>query len=150
MKIQLIGYGTTKGIGNFENIKIYSEAVVEEGETPEEALQKLREWVNSKCPDYDKTRDLEYRRHNAEQELSRIESELDRKTNLAREQWGRLEDIWNKAIAFLKVQGLEHTTFQLHFPQRPSFLVEEPPAFDENVAVMLNEEEEDFEDEDDY
>lgn len=46
MKITTISYQAVKNLGNYESERLEATADVEEGETPDDAALKLRQWVN--------------------------------------------------------------------------------------------------------
>lgn len=47
MKIITVTYGRTVNLGNYESARLDATAEVERGETPEDALGRLREWIEA-------------------------------------------------------------------------------------------------------
>lgn len=46
MRIKTISYQAVKNLGNYESERLEASADVEEGEDPDDAVLKLRRWVN--------------------------------------------------------------------------------------------------------
>lgn len=61
MEIKQVTYRALKNLGNYENETIEAVADVGEGETPEETLAKVREWVVTQLGQAYEARDLQER-----------------------------------------------------------------------------------------
>lgn len=49
MQIITVSYGKTVNLGNYESARLDATAQVESGETPEDALSKLKTWVEGQA-----------------------------------------------------------------------------------------------------
>lgn len=92
MQIQSVTYSRLVSTGRYENAKTGATARVEDGETPEEALVKLREWVTGQL---DATAEESAELRERRCDLNRVEAELD-----------RAKIRWERAKGFLAKHGL--------------------------------------------
>ena len=49
MQITTVSYGLTVNLGNYESARLDATATIGPNETPDEALDKLRSWVNGQA-----------------------------------------------------------------------------------------------------
>ncbi len=77
MKIQTVTYGRLRNLGNYENDRVESTAVVERGETPEQALVKLADWVHERLGlSMEDIRQMERHGREVQEEVRLIEEKL--------------------------------------------------------------------------
>ena len=139
MKIKTIAYGVTHNTGNYENIKLYAEAEVEDWENPEETLNHLRNWVKGQVNQHREVDDLREKKNRIERQLD----EYNWKLAIAAEKWKSLTEKWDEAVAFLRHHGLESG---YNLPKAPQFVKYEDFK---NEDVSDYEDEDEDEDEDD-
>ena len=97
MRIQTVSYRRLRNLGNFENDAVEATAAVERGETPEQALAKLADWVHERLGmSPDAIRLMEDRGRRLKDEIARLETNLE----IAR-------GAWVQARAVLAEQGTD-------------------------------------------
>ena len=116
MKIKTVHYLATINLGNYSNEKIGFVADIEDGETPEQVLEALRQKAREcSLPNSEETYRIIYK---AQSELR----DLERKLNKARTEW-------NATAEFLRTQGIKADA-----PSMPSFTNLLPGIAQEHVA----------------
>lgn len=116
MKIKTVHYLATINLGNYSNEKIGFAADVEDGETPEEAVEALRKKAQEcALPNCENTYEAIYK---AQSELR----DLERKLNKSRSEW-------NATAEFLRAQGIKADAANM-----PSFTNLLPGIAEEHVA----------------
>ncbi len=133
MKITKVFYSALSNLGNYQNERVGMYAVLDEGESPEEAIKQLKERVTPLCgSDLRKLRDEEW-------QLRGAIGDLEKKLKEYQQQW----DI---AAEFLRVQGIKPDA--PNFPQLTKLL---SPSVSHEVSEVVeaeyDEEEYDGEDE---
>ncbi|MBD1939101.1 hypothetical protein [Microcoleus sp. FACHB-68] len=112
MKIKTVGYGRVVNIGNYESIRYYLEATVDEGENWYfNGLQVLMEEINS----------LEGKRKHfvqTEEEVAQLEHQKNRLSRQIEEKKNQLEELrrrWGLTTEFLKKEGIDPNSPDLEF-----------------------------------
>lgn len=95
MRIRFVSYSRLVGTGNYENERVSANADVEDGETPEQALDALKVWVLGQITDHESARALESR----QTELQYAIQDYELRTEHAKKRWEMAE-------AFLKSHGI--------------------------------------------
>lgn len=116
MKIKTIHYLATINLGNYSNEKIGFVADIDDGETPEQVIEALRQKARE-CS-LPKVEDVFESIYKAQSELR----DLNVKLNKARTEW-------NATAEFLRTQGIKADA-----PSMPSFTNLLPGIADEHVA----------------
>lgn len=94
MKITTVGYARLNNLGDYQNERIEMQAQLEEGETPEQVLQDLKERVLAECKP--SARQLDDRRWDLINEIDKLERKL-----------ADYQRKWNAAAQFLIAQGIK-------------------------------------------
>lgn len=94
-----VEYSRLKSGPNYENEKIGVTALVQEGETPEQALDRCRAFVNGQL-------DLTDERREAQERLWRVNGQVEQAT----QRLGKLEAAWKQAAAILASHGITPET----------------------------------------
>lgn len=94
MRIDRVTYHYLANLGDYQNEKIELSAVLEEGETPEDAIAKLKEQTLAMAgKSYQR---LEKDRWNLAQEVKQLEQKLK-----------KAQEDWDAMAEFLRTQGLK-------------------------------------------
>lgn len=126
MKITKVSYSALANLGNYQNERIGMTAVLDDGESPEAAVEELRKRVTPLCNEnLDK---LQHQIWNYKDQIQDIERKL-----------RDYELRWNEAAEFLRAQGIKPDA--PNFPQFTNLL----PAVSETVVEGEFEEEEEEE-----
>lgn len=96
MKIVQVEYRRLRTFGNYENETVGAMAQVGEGETPEQAVEALRQWVDAILGDAEERSELQ----NAISELRWKKENLERQFEMAGKRWESM-------MAFLERLGIE-------------------------------------------
>lgn len=131
MKIKKVHYLATLNLGNYSNEKIGFSAEIENGETPEQVLEQLREKVKGcALPNseklYSEIRDRKYA-------LDALNEKIEKAKNQ-----------WNATAEFLRTQGIKPDAVDL-----PQFTHLLPQVESEHSEVSDGEVEDDDDDDDD-
>lgn len=131
MEITKVGYSALLNLGNYRNEKISFIAKVDENESPEQVVEKLRERV--KAVGGKNADDMYYELREGTKQLA----ELDRKIAKATSEW-------NAVSEFLRKQGIKPDAVDM-----PKFNHLLPEVKEESTEVIDGEIEDEDEDEDD-
>lgn len=121
MKITKVVYHALFNLGDYENEKIELSAQLEEGETPEEVVPKLRERVTALAQP--KQGEMWNQRYELEQEIKQLEKRL-----------AESRTSWNATAEFLRTQGIKS-----EMPDMPEFKKLLNPAASEHTEVVNGE-----------
>ena len=120
MKIKTVGYGRTINTGNYESIRYYLEADVEEGEHWFFCLNQLLDKINELEGNRKHILDVDRECEQLERRKERTQAQLDRLQSQLKGLLGRIEEVNN----FLKQHGIDPLTtptkFFLPQPQEPT------------------------------
>lgn len=94
MRIDRVTYHYLANLGDYQNERIELSAVLEEGETPEEAIAKLKQQVLAMAGK--SYQSLEKERWNLAQEVKKLEEKLK-----------KAQADWDAMAEFLRVQGIK-------------------------------------------
>lgn len=100
MKIERIEYRQLKTFGNYENETVGATAVLEDGESPSDALADLKQWVRNELAMSISGRET---RQQTRYEIESQQRELD----ALNESIETAKAKWDKAKAFLEKHGLQ-------------------------------------------
>lgn len=120
MKINRVGYGATLNTGNYENVKLYLEAEVEEWEDPIKCIEVLKQKLLETVRRKEEATDYEERVERARRRISNINYKLGK----AKHTWQEIIDAKEKAINLLDTFGVAEEKLSMikhHFPDTPSF-----------------------------
>lgn len=132
MKITKVGYSALLNLGNYQNEKITFIAQLNDGETPESAVEALRDKV--KAVGGKNAEDLYKAMHQNERKLRDLNQQIEQATQK-----------WNATAEFLRAQGLKPEA-----PDMPQFTNLLPEFKVEDSGVIDGEiEDEDLEDKED-
>ncbi|MFB2833473.1 hypothetical protein [Floridanema evergladense] len=144
MKIVRIGYGETISTGNYENMKPYFEAELEDWEDPLKSLEILKQMVKAVHRGRTDLDDIFEQKLTAERRISWINDRI----KSAKKRWQDATKSWQELIAMFKSVGLSQVRIdqiEASFPQEPNFtLIGEEPEEEEE------EEEEEDDDDNEY
>ncbi|MEG5048846.1 hypothetical protein [Microcoleus sp. B4-C1] len=109
MKINRIGFGYTKNLGNYENCKVWLEADLEDWEDPQESLNCLRNRVAQELKLPDKWHDLILKLAAQMASLEALTSKIEsKKAELA-----KAEEAWDNFAEFLTAHGVDPVTLKI-------------------------------------
>jgi hypothetical protein len=129
MKIVTVEYKRLRNLGNYENETVGASAQVEDGETPEEALEKLKVFVADKL--LAKQREIEFKT-----ELEVADTEAERLAARQAKQ-SKVDNQWQK------LQTIARVDQELHENNRK--LMNKPePSLAEMLAKRLSDDEPPF------
>lgn len=129
MKINRIGFGYTKNLGNYENCKIWLEAELEDWEDALESLNILRTQVAKELQLPEKWHDLKGELATKMSFLKSLTSQIeDKKVALAQSQ-----EAWDNFAEFLTAHGVDPVT--LTIDNFAATRADHSPAKSENVPI---------------
>lgn len=109
MKNYRIGFGHTKNTGNYQNDRAYIEAELEEWESIEESMDRLRSEVARELNVRGQLLNLKERIHTREKDLEK----LDRQVEAAEQKLERAERAWENFSEFLTAHGVNADTLTI-------------------------------------
>ncbi|MBL1177838.1 hypothetical protein [Pantanalinema sp. GBBB05] len=121
MKITRVTYHALFNLGDYSNEKIELSAQLEEGETPEDIVPKLRERVAAMA--LPKQGELWNQRYELEGTIRELEKKL-----------AKSRESWNATAEFLRAQGIKP-----EMPDMPEFSKLLNPAAEESSTVVEGE-----------
>lgn len=121
MKITKVVYHALFNLGDYNNEKIELSAQLEEGETPEDIVPKLRERVTALAQP--NLKEMWDKRYELEQEIRRLEKKL-----------AESRDSWNATAEFFRTQGIKP-----EMPDMPEFKNLLNPAASEHTEIVEGE-----------
>lgn len=131
-KITKVFYSALANLGDYQNERVGMYATLEEGETPEAAIEELKNRVAPLCgPKLQNLRSEKYRLESAIDELQRKLADY--------------ENQWNAAAEFLRAQGIKPDA--PNFPTFNNLLPAANISHEESGVVEGEYEEDDYEDE---
>lgn len=103
MKINRIGFGYTKNLGNYKNCKVWLEADLEDWEDPSESFNLFRDKVAQELNLPDKWHDLKGKFNQQSQALEATNAAL----NKSQEKLKEAQEKWEEFAAFLVAHGVD-------------------------------------------